>query len=168
MNVKRWLMATAMVLLLPTSLAFAWGAAGGDGSDVGQLQELAVFTNNSGGTLTSGTVVVLDLTATVGSTRGAYMTTTSTDSATNVLGVLKSSSVIDGAPGVVITRGPALALHAGATDPTSAAGDVIGAANGVAGQFGNASNLGINMEAIGGRGADYGLLWIWVNPTNGD
>ncbi len=165
-NLFRSFAAFALVLLV-AGPAFAWGAAGGDGARYGQVQETAVFLNNSGSTLTSGTVVVLDTTATAGSTLGSYMTTTNSADSIIVLGVLKSSSVINGAPGVVVTRGPIDTLYAGATDNSVAAGAAVGTANGVTGQVGSGTNLGVALEATTGA-SDYGLIWIWVNPTNGD
>ena len=89
--------------------AYGWGTTGGDGSRYTQLQETAVFFNNSGGTLTAGDVVVLDTTGTgvsSGSTLGGYVTTTTTADNTLTVGVVKSVSVGDQKPVAVVTRGP--------------------------------------------------------------
>ena len=150
-----------------TGTAFAWGSSGGDGSDFGQLQEKAVFFNNSGGTLTSGTVVILDRSGTgvtAGTTLGAYVTTTTSDDSIDVVGVSVTGSSLDQTPIVVVTKGAVDTLCAGATDaPTS--GVAVGTSS-VAGQCGTGTNLGVALEAS--ATGDSALTFIWVSPTGAD
>ena len=155
----------AVSLFIP-SAAYAWGGAAGDGKNYGQLQETAVVYNNSGSALTSGTVVVWDSTATAGSTLGAYVTTTSTADVIYAAGVVRDSSIAAGSSGVIVTRGPVQALIAGSSDGSISAMGAIGTANGVAGQVGSGTNLGFALQTS--QSTNYHLMWIWVNPTNGD
>jgi len=151
----------------------SWGSASGDGTDYHQLQETAVFFNNSGSTLTEGMVVVLDTGGggvATGSTLGAYVTLTgseqlSADSAdsTKTIGVVKSVSVANQRPVVVVTRGPIDTLCADSGDPVSEGASV--GTSGVLtksgdGLCGAGTNLGVALEA--GDGTDTGKIMIWV------
>ena len=148
---------------------FAWGSASGDGSNYGQLQETAVFFNNSGLTVRHGQAVVLDLDGTgvtAGTTLGSYVETV-TGSADSVLvvGVVKNSAA-DQSPVIVVTRGPIDALAADSSDAVTSGSAVGTAASGGHGAIGGGTNLGIALEAGSGSNDDY--LFIWVDPTGAD
>jgi len=163
---RRFLLATAMVLSLP-ALAFAWGGAAGDGTRYKMLQETAVVVNNSGATLSSGAVVIWDTTATAGSTLGIHVTTTTSANSIMAAGVVQDDSTANGFPMRIITRGPAQVQYAGVTSAITNAGEAVGTST-VAGQLGTGTNLGVSLEAHNGKGLDFALLWTWINPTNGD
>jgi hypothetical protein len=147
--------------------AHAWGTAGGDGTNFGMLQETAVFFNNEGGTLSVGDAVELDLNGTAGTTLGAYVE--KCDSADSVLavGVVKSASVADQRPAVVVTKGPIDTLAMDSADAVTG-GSAVGCttATTTTGKIGGGTNLGIALE--NGDATDTGLLFIWVDPTGAD
>ncbi len=154
--------------------AQAWGTTGGDASRFSQLQETAVFFNNSGSTLTKGMVVVLDTGGTgvvTGTTLGAYVTLTGVEQpsagaadSVKTIGVVKSASVADQRPVVVVTRGPIDTLCADSGDAVSEGASVgtsdVLTANGN-GLCGAGTNLGVALEA--GDGTDTGNIFVWVN-----
>src|SRR3990167_1493461 len=112
---------------------FAWGTSGGDGSNYGQLQETAVFFNNSGAKLVHGQAVVFDLDGTgvtAGTTLGAYVETVS-QSADSVLvvGVVKVAA-LDQTPVIVVTKGPIDTLAADSSDAITSGAAVGTAGNG--------------------------------------
>ena len=161
--------------------AHAWGSASGDGGDYHQLQETAIFFNNSGTTLSQGDVVVLDVdgtNVTTGTDLGSYVTTTAQEDdshyeADSVLavGVVLSSSVADQHPVVVVTKGPALTTAADSTDAVTefaAVGTITSDHALTAGgpYCGGGTNLGIALEA--GDGTDGDQIIVWVDPTGAD
>ena len=161
-----------IVAMLATSAGpvFAWGSSGGDGSRYDQIQEKAVFFNNSGSTLSSGSVVILDVSGT-GVTRnttlGGYITTTTAADSVMVVGVTSESSCADQTPCVVVTKGPALTTCQDSTDAVTASTAVGTTAT--AGRCGGGTNLGIALEASGDTAAsDFSNIWIWVDPTGAD
>ena len=164
------LLGVSLVFAL-TGLAFAWGNPGGDGSSYNQIQEKIVVFNNSGGTLVSGQVVVLDRTGTgvtAGTTLGAYVTTTTSADSIEVVGVLdRGTTCPNQTPCTVITKGPAEVWCQDTGDAVST-GSAVGTtgSGSIAGRCGGGSKLGTALEA--GSGSDGDLIWIWVNPTNGD
>lgn len=151
----------------------AWGSATGDGSDFRQLQETAIFFNNSGSTLTEGMVVVLDRSGggvSTGTTLGAYVTLTGTQQAgaetadsTLTIGVVKTVSVVDQRPVVIVTKGPIDTLCADSGDAVSS-GSSVGTSDVLTvsgdGLCGDGTNLGVALEA--GDGTDSGKIFIWV------
>jgi hypothetical protein len=149
---------------------FAWGTQGGDGSDYRQLQETAVFYNNSDVTTSAGTVFILDTAGTdvsAGTTLGSYVTLAgSTD---NVLAVGVQSeaqaSCSDGTPVILVTKGPVdtLALDSGYAVTINTA---VGTEIATSGYCGGGTNLGIALEA--GDGTDTGKVIVWVSPTGAD
>lgn len=150
-------------------VVFGWGAASGDGSNYGQLQETAVFFNNSGARLVHGEAVVLDLDGTgvtAGTTLGAYveMLTNSADSILAV-GCVKYASD-DQTPVVVVTKGPIDALAADSSDAVTSGSAVGTSGAGGRGMIGGGTNLGIALEA--GSGSDNDYLFIWADPTGAD
>ena len=157
-----------LVVFSATGFAFAWGSQGGDGSRFDALQEKSVFFNNSGSTLTSGSVVILDRTGT-GVTRdttlGAYITTTTTADSIDVVGVTSSTSCLDQTPCVVVTKGPALTLCQDSTDAVSTGASVgtTATAGRCGGAADNAAILGEALEA-GQTGGDTSVIYIWVDP----
>ncbi len=175
---KKYLSIIFAVLLAVSVIGYstqaeAWGTTGGDGSRFSQLQETAVFFNNSGNTLTKGMVVVLDTGGTgvaTGTTLGAYVTLTGPSSpsagtadSTKTIGVVKSVSVADQRPVVVVTRGPIDTLCADSGDAVSE-GASVGTSdvftNPPNGLCGAGTNLGVALEA--GDGTDTGNIFIWV------
>lgn len=164
--VKKLLIALIAVLVF-SGAAFAWGTGGGDGSDVGQLQETAVFFNNSGKQLLTGVVVVLDLTGsgvTTGTTLGAYVTTTATADSRLVMGVVKVQA-LNQTPVVVITKGPADTQFNSADNPY--VGDSVGTST-VAGKAGAGTRLGVLLEGLSHTDGRFIEAWIWVDPHNSE
>lgn len=163
----------ALVLVCALSLqtnraAFGWSSTGGDGTDYLALQEVAVFFNNSGGTLSAGDVVILDTSGsgvTAGTTLGAYVTTTSSADSVLVMGVVKSNSVADQRPIAVVTKGPVDTFCNDANDAVTV-DTAVGTTTILAGKCGGGTNLGIALEA--GSGTDVDKLIVWVAPTGGD
>ena len=151
-----------MVLTI-SGAAFGWGTNGGDGGRFTQLQETAVFFNNSGSTLSAGDVVILDTTATSGSTLGAYVTTTTSGDSTLAIGVVKSRSVADQRPITVVTRGPVQAFCQNSSGTNVATGTAVGTYT-TAATCDSGTNLGVAL-APGGL-SDAKLTddksWIWV------
>ena len=155
--------------------AFGWGANGGDGSDYRQLQETAIFFNNSGATLVAGDVVILDVGGqgvATDTTLGSYVTTTQHNNtpralADNVLaiGVVESESVADQRPVVVVTRGPALTTVDDSSDAVSNF-TAVGTSGVTTERAGGGTNLGIALEP--GSGSDADQIIIWVDPTGAD
>ncbi len=151
-------------ILAVSGVAFGWGSQGGDGSDYGQLQETAVFYNNSGAKMVHGQAVVLDSTGTAGSTLGAYVTTLKTADSVLVVGVVKSPAA-DGTPVVVVTKGPIDTLVADSTDAVTTL-TAVGTSTTELGAVGGGTNLGIALEA--GDSTDGSYLFVWVDPTGAD
>jgi len=153
--------------------AYGWGTTGGDGTNYAQLQETAVFFNNSGSTLTEGMVVVLDISGegvSSGTTLGSYVTLTglgqpgaTSADLVSTIGVVKSASVADQRPVVVVTKGPVDTLCADSGDAVTALNSVgtsdvlTTTGNGLCGA---GTNLGIALEA--GDGTDTGNIFVWV------
>ena len=163
----------AVSLLGYSQIAHAWGTTGGDGSRFSQLQETAVFFNNSGSTLTVGMVVVLDTGGdgvATGTTLGSYVTLTGTGQpsaeaadSTKTIGVVKSTSVANQKPVVVVTRGPIDTLCADSGDAVTE-GSSVGTSDVLTingdGLCGDGTNLGVALEA--GDGTDTGNIFVWV------
>lgn len=164
---RNFILSVLLAMMLVSGTAFGWGTTGGDGSDVRQLQETAVFFNNSGMTLWTGAVVILDLDSaslTTGTTLGSYVTLAEgvTDSRL-VMGVVAVEAA-DQTPVVVITHGPADTSYQGATDGHTIVGDAVGTAN-KKGYAGAGSKLGFIMENVV---TDCTEAWVWVNPHNSE
>jgi hypothetical protein len=163
---------------IATQNCYGWGTATGDGSDYRQLQETAIFFNNSGSTLSEGDVVVLDVDGsgvTTGTTLGSYVTTTADEDDSGhygadsvlVVGVVKSSSVANQRPIAVVTKGPALTTCEDSTDAVTefaSVGTVALTSNEAS--CGGGSNLGIALE--GGDGTDDDQIIVWVDATGAD
>lgn len=151
-----------------SGVVFAWGTSGGDGSNYGQLQETAVFFNNSGVRLAHGEAVCLDLNGTgvtAGTTLGAYVEDLSTADSVLAIGIVKVASD-NQTPVIVVTKGPIDALAADSSDAVSSGAAVGTTASGETGSIGGGTNLGIALEAGAGTNGDY--LFIWVDPTGAD
>lgn len=169
---KKYFMSFALLFALVfafNGVAFGWGANGGDGSNYGQLQETAVFFNNSGAKLVHGQAVVLDLDGTgvtAGTTMGAYVETLTASADSNLaVGVVKVASE-NQTPVIVVTRGPIDALVNDSSEAISAASTVGTGGSGQCGSIGAGSNLGIALEA--GDTTDGSYCYIWVCPANSD
>ena len=172
MNKKFFSFILASLLLMSSALinsseVFGWGSTGGDGTLYRPIQETAVFLNNSGSTLSAGDVVILDTAGsglTAGTTLGAYITTTTGADSIMAVGVVKSTSVADDLPVVVVTKGVVDTKCHDSTDGVTVATAVGTATSGRA--CGGGTNLGVALEAGAGYDEDY--LFIWVDPTGAD
>lgn len=172
---KKYIVLAALIvsMLGYSQAAYAWGTTGGDGSRFSQLQETAVFFNNSGSTLTVGMVVVLDTGGAgvaTGTTLGSYVTLTGTNQpsagtadSVKTIGVVRSVSVVDQRPVVIVTKGPIDTLCADSGDAV-AEGASVGTSDvlttGGDGLCGAGTNLGVALEA--GDGTDTGNIFVWV------
>ena len=170
--IKTFVVAAALIFLMGGQSAFAFWCGGpgstGEGQHhVGEHACYELFFNNSGGALTSGTVVVLDRTGTgvnVGvsgslttvptsagrnfidvdgtdgdvTNIGTYITTTTTADLETVVGVVDDDSCADQSYCRVQVKGPRLTRCAGSTDNWTT-GDSVGTTT-VAGQAGDADN----------------------------
>lgn len=153
--------------------AYSMGTGTGDGSNYRQIQETAVFYNNSGSTLSQGDVVIMDTYqdgVSTGTTLGSYVTLSTgaaSAKADSVLavGVVLSTSVVDDRPVVVVTKGPALTTCDDSSDAVTNR-TAVGTSGGTAGRCGGGTNLGVSLEA--GDGTDGDQLIIWVDPTGAD
>lgn len=164
----------ALVVFGAVSGAYAGIQVGSDPHRGESNTVLTAVYNNSGSTLQSGAVVVWDTTSTLEEYQyGVYVTTTTSADSNLVAGVVVSPSIVNGAVGTICTYGPAFATIAGSTDMgTNAVGTAMGTTT-VAGQGGNGTGLGIQMEtmansASGGNASDTKRMLIFVNPSNGE
>ena len=164
----------ALTLSLLGSNVYGWGTTGGDGERFTQLQETAVYFNNSGGTRSAGDVVILDTFAAgvnTATTLGSYvrlsdgLQSAQADSVL-VVGVVRNTSN-DQTPVVVVTKGPISATCADSSDAVTL-NVAVGTTDvdSLSGQCGGGTNLGIALEA--GSGSDGASLRIWVSPTGAD
>lgn len=172
---KRFILSALLIvgIFSFSGVAYPWGSAVGDGSRYRAIQETAVFYNNSGSTLTSGQVVVLDTSATSGSTLGSYVTTTTTADVSGVVGCVLDAegyTASDGGPVIVITKGPARVAILDASDPVAAT-DFVGTSTtaGYGGKWAktppeNGGILGKALEA--GSGLDTAYITVYINPSN--
>ena len=160
-----------LFVLTFSGMAFGWGSTGGDGSDYGQLQETAVFFNNSGVKLVHGNPVVLDtdssasttdpvkIAPTAGTTLGACVERTSSADDILAVGVVKVASE-NQTPVIVVTRGPIDTLVIDSTDAITE-GSAVGTSG--TGTAGGGYHLGLALED--GDGTDGSYCYIWVQPT---
>jgi hypothetical protein len=166
---KKILFIIPFLVFAINGIAFGWGTTGGDGTTYGQLQETAVFYNNTGEKIYSGWACTIDTTATAATTLGAYVNCVDAADSRYVVGVAKYTAVTGG-PVVVITRGPALVESADSTDALTA-GSSVGTttltsgggsseADAIGGFVGGGAELGVAME--NGDGTDHDEIWIWV------
>ena len=151
-------------LFAVSGVAFGWGGQGGDGSDYRQLQETAVFYNNSSTTLYHGDVVILDSTGTADTTLGSYVTYSSAADSVLAVGVVIQKSLTK-TPVVVCTKGPVVTRIDDSSDAVTTLTAVgtctsSGATNHNAG---GGTNLGIALEAGDGTNADE--IIVWVDPA---
>jgi len=175
---KKYLMSLALLfvfVLAFNGVVFGWGTQGGDGSNYRQLQETAVFLNNSGQILSAGNVVILDTAGTdasSGTTLGAGITIAETAPMDSVLavGVVHEfqTSVLSGTPVVIVTKGPVKTLIADSTDAVTinTAVGTTAYVKDCAACAGGGTNLGIALEA--GDGTDGDEIIVWVSPTGAD
>uniref|UniRef100_A0A6M3IMM5 Uncharacterized protein n=1 Tax=viral metagenome TaxID=1070528 RepID=A0A6M3IMM5_9ZZZZ len=169
-KMKRLLTLSTLLIVsvfMVSGVAFGWGSTGGDGSNYRQLQETAVFYNNSDKTLYHGDVVILDSTGTSGTTLGSYVTYSSAADSVLVVGVVVQRSLAD-MPVVVCTKGPALTRIDDSSDAvtTLTAVGTSGSSGATNSNAGGGTNLGIALE--GGDGTDADEIIVWVDPTGAD
>ena len=170
MSKRRILYSTLLVAicLAISGVAFPWGSTGGDGSRYAQVRETGVFYNNSGSTISDGMIVVIDTSGTAASTLGSYITTSSTDGASGIVGVALGDCAAATAC-VVVTKGPADTLVIDSGSNVIATGAVVGVSNttgyGWSSQGaadGVKAKLGRALEA--GDGTSTGKVYVWVDP----
>jgi len=162
------------IALLIAVFAFSGVAFAGDGSDYRQLQETEVFFNNSGSVLSSGMAVILDTSATAGTTLGGYITVVSGADSVLVVGVIAEvqTTIAVGSPGIIVVRGPVDTLVNDKSDAVSSGASVGTSIKILAddgpnrGYVGGGSNLGIALEA--GDATDGDKIIIWIAPTGAD
>ena len=157
----------SLALLFALVLAFNGVVFAGDGKDYRQLQETAVFFNNSGTTLSAGMVVILDTAGTgvtAGTTLGAYVTLAGSTDSVLAVGVVSEQQIscADQTPCIIVTKGPVdtLALDSSYAITINTA---VGTETATSGYCGGGTNLGIALEA--GDGTDTGKVIVWVAPT---
>lgn len=159
----------AVSLLGYSQAAHAWGTTGGDASRFSQVQETAVFFNNSGSTLAAGQVVILDTGGSgvnTGTTLGSYVTRTSRAmtgevtraDATTAVGVVRNTT-LDQRPITVVTKGPIATTCDDSSDPVTI-GASVGTSAETNGSCGGGTNLGVALET--GDGTDGDSIVIWV------
>lgn len=151
-------------ILAISGVAFGWGVTGGDGSSYKQLQEIAVFYNNSDLTLYHGDTVILDSTGTADTTLGSYVTVTSSADSVLAVGVVVQKSLAD-TPVAVCTKGPVLTRIMDSRDAVTTL-TAVGTSTIGLGNAGGGSNLGVALE--GGSGSDNDEIIVWVDPTGAD
>ena len=160
----------ALFLGVAASNGYALHISSGGQRGDSQVITTTVF-NDSGSTLTSGTVVVWDVDAAdpAAEGRGSYVTTSTSADSNLVAGVVYSDSIVNQGEGIITIYGPAYALYANSTDgSTDTAGTAIGTTT-VAGQFGNGTGLGAILHApTAGDTGDGVRVLIFVNPSNGE
>ncbi len=137
------------------------------GSSYLDNQVYTVAYNNSGATIQSYAVVVLDTSATEKTTLGAYITTSTTADDYRVFGVTAGGETCaSGTNCRVIIRGPARVLDTDATHAvaailaasgTTAQATTYSTSDGTAGGY-----LGHVIGATSDLGPNY--CWVWVNP----
>lgn len=146
------------VLFAFNGVALGWGAGGGDGSDYRQLQETAVFYNNSSSAIGHGSAVILDISGTAATTLGAYVTTTTTADSKLAVGIARghsgsSTGWAASSPIVVVTRGP---VDTKIDDTGVTAGSAVGTAN-TRGHVDAGSDLGVALES---GASQYRFIWV--------
>ena len=128
---------------------------------------LTTVFNDSGGSLTSGTVVIWD-TGESDDALGAYVNTTTSTDSNLVAGVIKSNTILDQSVGTIIVYGPAETLYAGSTDAgTATAGTAVGTSS-VVGEAGDGTGLGVILLDATDKTGDGALTTIFVNPSNAE
>ena len=157
----------SFALFFALCLAFNGVALAGDGSNYRQLQETAVFFNNSGTTLTGGAVVILDTAGsgvTAGTTLGSYVDTVQTADSILVVGVVvEGFTSLNQTPVVVVTKGPVDTVVADSSDAVTINTAVGTTPSVILGAAGGGTDLGIALEA--GGTTDGEQVIVWVNPT---
>lgn len=132
-------------------------------------QQVMVYCyNNSGAEIQSNSAVIIDITATAGTTLGTYITTTTTTDSSYVFGVT-DETISSGSVGRICVRGPHKVQFA---SEDTAAEDTVGTLTpaGKVETTTTTSNkdgiLGLALAATAVTDRDYGtdMWWIWVDP----
>ena len=166
---NRYLIALGLACLLASPMVWAGGYPTAQDSST-PFRLTAVVYNDSGSTLTSGTVVIWDNDDTEFDDNGyPYVTTTTTADDDWVAGVMLTPSCPHTSLCEIVIYGPVMTICADATD--ASAEDTAVATTTVAGQCGdygtgaNTSSLGIVMEDDSVTGNDNEQTMVFVNPT---
>lgn len=135
-------------------------------------QVFVVAYNNSASSIARDNVVVLDTTATAGTTLGTFINTTTTTDSVYIFGVT-DEAIASGTVGRVCVRGPHKVVYANA-GPT--AGDTIGTCTNNAGKAcsvttASGTDRGIlgkilNTTATTGTGDASNTFWAWIQPIS--
>lgn len=160
---KKFSIFVISALLILGIISPVWAEQSSSTASGKRYEENQVFTiayNNSTSDMVSNAVVIIDTTGTVGSTLGAYITTTTTADSPYVFGVT-DEAIAASQSGRVCIRGPHYVRHLG----TATAGD-LSATSGVAGvarvyATADATAGGYLGRIIAGAGND---VLVWVNP----
>lgn len=164
-KISLFVLSALLVLGLSAQVRAEQSPSSATGSSFRDNQVFTYCYNNSGSDIQSNNVVVLDTSATKGSTLGAYITTSTTADDVYVFGIT-DETILAGTSGRIVIRGPHQVLDA---DYTHAAGALLatsttagttttystsdGTAGGVLGQV---------IGTPGGLGPCY--AWVWVDP----
>lgn len=167
---KRKLIALLALLMVASAgeLAYAGIQVSSDGNRGAANQVLTAVFNDSGSTLTSGSVVIWDTGAAdpANAGLGAYVTTTTSADSNLAAGVVFSDQILDQGIGTICTYGPVETLTADATDRPTSAGTAVGTTT-VAGQAGSGTGLGVLLRTSA-SGSDRENEWVFVNPSNAE
>ena len=164
---KKMISLMLAVLLLASGQAWAVTvSADGTRGDSNRIFT-AVF-NDSGATLTSGSVVVWDTGAAdpADAALGAYVTTTTTADSNLAAGVVHTASIVDQGIGMIQIYGARQVLTADATDRPTTVGGAVGTTT-VAGQAGSGTGLGVLLRTSASP-VDGENEWIFINPSNAE
>ena len=191
---KKLLLALSVAILTLAQSAYAEIHGDGFSTSEGQHSMLehqvkGIFFNNSGGALTSGTVVIADTSGSglngaevsgdeAGNSTidgdasdgnvdnlGSYITTTTTADDERVIGVTVTNSCADQSYCTVVVRGPVRARCADSTDAITAGTTGAVGTTTLAGQAGAGKGLGFALTS--GQGTDGSLCAVWVAPGYG-
>jgi hypothetical protein len=131
-------------------------------------QVLTVAYNNSGSDITSKSIVILDTSATAGSTLGAYITTTSTADSKMVIGVIEDPTCTAGTSCRVAIRGPHAVWFTRTGAASLAEGDLVSTSTtaGRATEYSTSDGTagGILGRALKASSTDGDIWWVWLEP----
>lgn len=134
-------------------------------------QQVFVYAyNNSGSTVQSNSVVVVDITGTGSSTLGAYFTTSATSGNSYIMGIT-DETIASSSVGKICVRGPHIAIFDAAPSAADsvtnddAAGAKATAGTSAANKYGYVGTALKATAAADAPTCGTYYWWIWVNPT---
>lgn len=161
----------AAIILLNTGQVMAeMSAQGYTGKRYEEQQVFVVVYNNSSASVSANSAVVIDTTATDGSTLGAYINTSTTADSVYAFGVT-GETIASGVIGKVCVRGP-IPVYVEATAATQGsspivAGDIVSVGNDAAGsaqEYATSDGTAGGQLGVALESASSGIVTIWVNP----